>query len=133
MNRPTLWQILVRVVLGLVAQGLVVAALGAAPATRQGFAAHYRAGLMEQVARRRGLPDRGCLVASPYEAIGSRLQVASRRGTLHCTVVDVCHPRHCAAIRRRGLVVELDAGSNRRLCPPNERPERCPVRVTHLR
>lgn len=96
---------------------------------RSGFAAHYRPGLMEQVARRRNLPDRGCLVASPYHGIGSRLEVASKRGRLRCLVADVPQPADRAAIVRRRIIVEFDFRSNARLCPARERPENCPVLV----
>jgi hypothetical protein len=84
---------------------------------------------MERVSRKRGLPVVGCMVASPHEPIGRWLTVASRRGQRRCRVTDVCHPRDCAAIRRRGIVVELDAGSNAALCPRNEPPRACRVEV----
>lgn len=133
---PTLGDLILALLLlaSLVAIMLAPGVAGAQARSRRGFAAHYRSGLMEQVARRRGLdaPAGSCLVASPFEAIGVRLAVRSARGSRVCLVVDVAHPRDRPTIMRRQIVIELDFRTNGQLCPPAERPERCPVTVERL-
>lgn len=109
---------------------LLPTATVAAPRVQHGYAAAYRAGLMERVSRNRGLPVVGCMIASPTHRIGTWVTVRSVRGQRRCRVTDVPHPRDRAAIVRRGIVAELDFRSNRALCPRNERPERCRVEVT---
>ncbi len=47
---------------------LVTPPAAAAPRERRGFAAHYRPGLMEKVAKRRRMPVVPCMVASPHHA-----------------------------------------------------------------
>lgn len=97
---------------------------------QRGYAAYYRPGLMERVSRNRGLPLVGCMIASPYERIGTWLTVRSAKGVRRCRVTDVPQPRDRSAILRRGIVVELDYASNRALCPRNEPPRRCAVEVS---
>ena len=119
--------LLIGVMAGYLSHDLV----GMSPAPRKGFAAYYqKPGLMESIARKRGL-DVAHPVASPYEPIGRRLRVCSQRGCINAVVADVCHPRHCASIRRRGLVVELSYRDNGRICGHyNEPPRKCVVSVS---
>ena len=109
----------------------------AKPTTRRGFAAHYGKGTMERVARKRGMSDRGCLVASPFEPLGTRVEVRSRRGVQSCLVVDIPQRRHRASIIRRGIVVELGWPSAQALCGlryvREQPPSKCPVTVRRLR
>ena len=100
-------------------------------AERSGYAAYYTTpGLMEAIARKRGI-EHPHPIASPYDGIGTRLRVCSRRGCINAVVADVCHPRDCARIRRRGIVVELSYRDNGRLCPRyNHPPKDCRVTVT---
>jgi hypothetical protein len=111
--------------------GAVHQAVVAQPAAYRGFAAHYKPGLMEYVARKRGLPTGGCLAASPYHRIGTRVSVESlTRGTaLTCLIVDVPHPRDRAQVIRRGIIIELDYRSNGVLCYHREPPRKCRVAV----
>lgn len=115
--------------LGFVAFIILAQAADALPLTQRGYAAHYRPGLMEQVARNRKLPIVACMVASPHHAVGVWLTVESARGRRVCRVTDVPHQKDRAAIVARKIIVELDHGSNRALCPVNEPPRKCPVRV----
>lgn len=103
------------------------------PARQVGYAAHYRPGAMERVVRKRGLPPGHRYVASPYHPVGTRLTVCRRDQCVPVVVADVCHPRDCATIRRRGIVVELSFPLARQLCGirryGQEPPRACPVIV----
>lgn len=102
----------------------------AAPAQRSGYAARYRAGLMQQVSRNRGLPIVRCMVASPYHPIGTWVTVSSKYGSRRCRVTDVPHPKDRKAIVKRGIVIELDHNSALHLCGSiKEPPRKCPVTV----
>ncbi len=98
-----------------------------------GFAAHYRPGLMDQVARRRGMPRVPCMIASPHYKLGTWVDVKSRKNgrVLRCRVTDVPQPYHRARLRQRNIVVELDFKSATVLCnirrPNQEPPRNCPV------
>ena len=100
---------------------------------RVGFAAHYRPGLMDQVARRRGMPRVACMVASPHYALGSWVKVRSQKNArlLYCRVTDVPQPYHRARLQQRKIVVELDFKSATLLCnirrSKQEPPRACPV------
>lgn len=117
----------------------IMASAAPAPAAQQrwtGFAAHYRPGLMQRVARVRGMEIVACMVASPHHRIGTWLSITSakRNKTLACRVTDVPKARHRAALIERKIVAELDFESAMILCGikrPSERPPRdCPVVVT---
>ena len=101
-----------------------------------GFAAHYRPGLMDQVARRRGLPKVPCMIASPHYVVGTWVYVKSRKNgrTLRCRVTDVPQPYHRARLNKLNIVVELDFKSATILCnikrPSQEPPRACPVVIT---
>lgn len=100
-----------------------------AASMQRGVAARYQPGLMEQVARTRGIQT-AHPVASPMEPLGTRLTVCSRRACIAATVVDVCAPRDCAAIIKRGIIVELSHADARTVCgSTREPPSQCPVRV----
>jgi hypothetical protein len=116
---------------------VLFAALCADPALsreqRAGFAAHYRPGLMDQVARRRGMPRVPCMVASPHYTLGSWVKVRSQKNgrSLNCRVTDVPQPYHRVRLQQRKIVVELDFKSATVLCnirrSKQEPPHRCPV------
>jgi hypothetical protein len=127
------------VLLAALLAGMVPVPVQAAAERRSGFAAHYRPGLMQRVARTRGLEIVACMVASPHHRIGTWLSVTSakRNKTLDCRVTDVPQARHRAAVIKRKIVVELDFESAKVLCGitrPRERPpQACPVVVTLTR
>lgn len=114
-------------------------AVAARPEEHRGFAAHYRPGLMERVARRRGLPKTECMIASPFYELGSWVQVRSEKydQVLRCRVTDVPQPRHRALLKKRTIVVELDFASAKTLCNikrvGQEPPRACPVVLTRSR
>ncbi len=108
----------------------VVLSVSLATPVRTGFAARYRAGMMEEVSRNRGLPIVRCMVASPYHPIGAWVTVSSQYGSRRCRVTDVPQPKHRPSIIRRGIVIELDHNSARHLCNSVRNPPRlCPVTV----
>lgn len=94
-----------------------------------GFAAYYSPGVMEMVARNRKLPAQQCMIASPLESIGTWVTVSSAKGGAECFVMDVAAARDRDNILRRGIVVELDWNTARRLCNTRLSPRECPVRV----
>ena len=98
---------------------------------RDGFAAYYQTpGHLEAIARKRGL-DVAHPVASPYDGIGTRLRVCSKRACINAVVADVCHPRDCRRIRARGIAIELSYRDNGRLCRYYNHPPRyCEVSVS---
>ena len=108
----------------------------AAKNQRTGFAAHYRPGLMQRVARVRGMESVACMVASPHHRIGTWLTVTSHKfkKTLTCRVTDVPRAKDRATLLKRKIVVELDFNSATILCRikrVRERPpSACPVVVT---
>lgn len=101
-----------------------------------GYAPHYGIGVMERVSRVRKLPVVPCMVSSPYQKIGTWVQVISLidGDTLECRVTDVSadkdRPRHI----KSHWAVELDFNSAKVLCnisKVGEQPARkCPVKVT---
>lgn len=103
------------------------------PRSTDGFAAYYREGLMERVAENRGISPTPCMVASLGSVIGDTLTVERGKTRLHCLVVDVAHPKDVASIRERGIVVELDFQSARKICRVTAKqpiaPRDCPVRI----
>ncbi len=101
-----------------------------------GYAPHYGVGVMERVSRVRKLPIVPCMVSSPYQRIGTWVQVVSLidGDTLTCRVTDVSadkdRPRHIAS----HWAVELDFTSAKTLCNISrvgqEPARKCPVQVT---
>jgi hypothetical protein len=99
-----------------------------------GFAPRYSPGLMERVARNRGMDVEGCMVSSPFYDIGTRVIVygPNTDRALSCTVVDVSHPRDRARHIRTRRITELSYPAALALCGRkhiNHRPEQCPVLV----
>jgi hypothetical protein len=98
-----------------------------------GLALYYRPGLMERVSQNRGMPVVSCMVSSPYEKLGTWLEVKGPKGTKTCRVTDVSHPKDRARHIQRGLVVELDNRSARQVCGTYDNiPLNCKVRVTRI-
>jgi hypothetical protein len=109
-----------------------------APSTTSysGFAAHYGPGTMARVARVRHMAPAACMVASHRLPLGRWVTVLGLRTGVqrHCKVVDICHPKHCASILRRRVVVELSYQDNLTICGyRNEPPRMCPVSVVEVR
>ena len=107
----------------------------AAPA-RAMFAAHYAPGVMQQVAKHRGMAFQRCGVALDHAPLGSlvRVQGVRTQRSRSCTVYDYSHPRDRARHLRASLV-ELDHASARDICGAVyylSRPSECPVLVTVL-
>lgn len=106
--------------------------------TRVGAAAHYGAGVMERVADARELPRVRCMVSSPFEGIGTWLQV-TRVETGHTElyrVTDVSAPADRLRHIRRGLVIEFGWPAAQRFCGlryvGQEPPWKCVVRVKRV-
>jgi hypothetical protein len=102
-----------------------------------GFAPRYSPGLMERVARNRGMDVEGCMVSSPFYDIGTRVIVygPNTDRALSCTVVDVSHPRDRARHIRTKRITELSYPAALALCGRkhiNHRPEQCPVVVVRF-
>lgn len=105
------------------------------PAGSARIAAHYAPGVMERVSRVRGLPQAGCMIASPTEPIGTWVRVRGLRtgATRLCRVTDTSAPQdRLRHIRKRQI--ELDWPSARAICNirrvGQEPPWRCPVWVS---
>jgi hypothetical protein len=102
---------------------------------RSGWAPHYRPGLIERVARNRGLRESACMVAAYDWPIGAWVRVTSRRNgrSERCQVVDVCAPKDCRRLRGLGYIAELGWPAAKRLCGhkryADRGPRTCPVRV----
>ncbi len=133
-QRPVVAAVLLTGVLA----GAMPAAVHAAPEQRTGFAAHYRPGLMQLVARKRSLEIVACMVASPHQRIGTWMSIHSPKHekTLDCRVTDVPKARHRSALIKKGIVVELDFESATLLCgitrPRELPPHACKVVTTRM-
>lgn len=104
----------------------------------EGLAVRYNEGVMENVARNRGIPPAACMIASTHatdadmgvtwlEVEGVRTGVKRR-----CLTVDLPRPgRDKANLIRRGVLVELDHASSRDICGASwsGKATECPVRV----
>lgn len=119
--------------MGLAAQALIALCLGAGPVQwYDGVAAHYNPGVMEQVARNRGMPIVGCMIASPRHAIGQWVIVEGRNTgkRLRCRVTDTSAPKDKARHLRQGLF-ELGYANTIDLCGSTKLRNRdCPIRVS---
>lgn len=130
-QRPAIATVLLAVI-----AGVAPIPTQAAGDTWTGFAAHYRPGLMQRVARVRGMEIVACMVASPHHRIGTWLSIhsAKYKKTLNCRVTDVPKAAHRAALIKRKIVTELDFESAMVLCGIKRLRERppsaCPVVVT---
>lgn len=103
--------------------------------TYDGYAAHYRDGLMEQVAANRGMPVVDCMIATPYADLGTWVTVESLlTGVVQaCRVTDIPHPHDRQSIIERGIVVEFGFANIDEMCnlsyAGQEPPRACPVRL----
>ena len=98
----------------------------------EGYAPHYRKGLMLEVAQRRGMQPTACMVSSPIRPLGTWGYVFGvRTGVLrYCKVVDVSHPRDVERHKRTGRVAEIDWKDTEALCGrTDERVIDCPIIV----
>lgn len=77
---------------------------------KEGYASHYGKTVMDKVLKNRGIQrEEGMYyVASPYYPIGTLLLLESPYGHAIAEVADICAPNDCTAIRKRGVVVELE-------------------------
>lgn len=104
-----------------------------------GYAAHYRPELMQEVSYNRSMPVVDCMIASPYESLGTWLIVRSRYNGAWswCRVTDIAHPDDRQTIIDRGIVAELSFEQAQRMCGieyyAQEPPSACPVDVFVLR
>ena|SRR5690349_596062 len=101
--------------------------------TYAGYSRWYRPGLMKVVSLNRGLEPVSCMVASPYERIGTWLKIENKKGDYRwCRVTDISHPKDRARHIRLNIVAEFDYNSARVLCGLNKekKPNNCRVRVT---
>jgi len=80
------------------------------PVVRPGFAAHYRPGKMEQVAKNRGLPRVKHMAASPHHAIGTWVTAEhpTKGIRIKVLIVDCPQPQHWQRIVNKGIVLEFD-------------------------
>ena len=106
---------------GLVAQLALVVAVGTGSVEWQtGLAVRYNVGVMERVARNRGIAPQPCMVAWTHATdkdIGATwLWVDGPAGRRRCLVVDLPQPRDRPRLVRRGIAVELDYRSSRIVC-----------------
>lgn len=124
--------VLTRLGLGLSLGAVLMGAQPALPSTL--YAAHYRPGLMEQVARRRNMTLVDCMISSPWHPLNTWMRIESNvNGEIaYCRTTDVSAPRDRARHKRRQLI-ELDWQTAKRLCAISrvaERPPRaCPVKI----
>ena len=108
------------------------------PDWQTGLAVRYSEGVMENVARNRGIAPEPCMIAYTHataadmgvtwlEVKGVRTGVRKR-----CLTVDMPRPgRDKANLIRRGVLVELDAESGQAVCGASwsGKATECPVRV----
>jgi len=91
------------------------------PPDHVGFAVRYSPGVMESVARRRGIPWQECMVAWTYardKDIGRTwLHVEGPAGEANCLVIDLPRPgRDKRNLIARDIEVELGYRSGARVC-----------------
>ena len=105
-------------------------------AERVGSAAHYKPGLMAEVARNRGMTPGSCDVAvTDNHRIGAWVTITRVKTgrSERCRITDVCAQRDCARLRAKGIIAELSFEAARRLCGitryGQEPPSACKVRV----
>lgn len=101
-----------------------------------GIAKWYSEGVMEQVARNRGMPIQDCMTSSPRYPIGTWVLITGQETGVseECIVTDVSHPRDRARHLREGTEAELSYQAAKRICGEtrNGRPKNCRVRVRLL-
>lgn len=103
-----------------------------------GFAAHYHAGVMDTVAQNRGMSIEDCMIAATYEELGTWMMVHSDidGDELTCRVTDYPAPQDRQRIIDKGIIIELDLESAKKLCNIKRygqtMPKECPVTVWRL-
>lgn len=101
------------------------------------YAPHYREGMMEQVARNRGMEIVDCMVSSPIEPLGSWVYVESQVTGFEswCRVTDVSAPEHRDSHIAKNRMLEFGWSITPQMCGisyvAQEPPEKCPVIVSH--
>lgn len=104
----------------------------------RGNGAHYREGLMIDVAHNRGLSVEDCMVAATYEEIGTWIYIRSDATGYEswCRVTDIPAAEHRQSIIDKGIVVEFGWEITPEMCGIHEvgqePPSACPVTVYHL-
>lgn len=104
---------------------------------QQGFAAHYRQNLMQQVSHNRGMPVVACMIAVPDPGhLGEWVTVWSQTtgAVEQCRITDYAHPDDRASIERRGIITEFNLEAARRMCIGvvnygDESPRMCPILI----
>ncbi len=90
---------------------------------------------MARVARARDMQPQVCMVSSPIWPIGTRLWVYGEHTQvlLHCTVVDVSHPRDVKRHLRTRRLIELSYEVTEKLCKTTKGSSaECPVLIIKL-
>ncbi len=105
----------------------------------RGYAAHYGVGVMARVAANRGIAPQACMIS--YTEARDRdigvlwLNVVSEidGDSAWCLVIDMPQRAHYQNIRNRGIVIELDFETAKRLCNIQRvsqmPPRACPVAI----
>lgn len=120
--------------MGLARLALILA-LGIGGVRQEGYAARYAPGLMQKVARVRGIAPQPCMAAlTSARTITGRqwvLVVGKRTGVVRwCKVVDLPQQRDREDLKRRRIVTELDHESARVICGSVvDPPRQCPITV----
>lgn len=103
----------------------------------QGAAAHYDVGVMERVARNRGMSIEDCMVATPDGPLGAWVRVGSlvtNRWEL-CRITDMAAAPDRDRIVARGIVLEFSYNQIGSMCGLSyvgqEPPRACPVIVQY--
>lgn len=105
-----------------------------------GYAAHYSPGLMQKVAKNRGIEPQDCMLSTDLFPLETQVYVESKIDgvdvVLTCLVVDHSAPRDKARHLKNKLYAELDFGSARKVCnisKVSEKPWRqCPINIWKL-
>ena len=106
---------------------------GQEPVVIEGYAAHYRPDVMEQVSANRNMPIVDCMIATAYADLGDWVIVTSHvtGATLTCRVTDIPQDYDRQSIIERGIVVEFGWANTPMMCNLShygqEPPSACPV------
>lgn len=123
----------------ITAVGLVLPAINPAQPIEKhsGYAAHYSPGLMQKVAKNRGIEPQDCMLSTDLYPLETPVYVESLvdgvEVTLECLVVDHSMPKDKARHLKNKLYAELDFNSAKQICNISkvaEKPWReCPVNI----
>lgn len=97
--------------------------------------AHYAPGVMERVARRRGMELVDCMMTSPWHPLNTWIRIESKVNgeVAMCRTTDLSAPRDKRRHQKQRLI-EVDWKTARRLCAirrVNQKPPRsCPVSMS---